>query len=92
MISKEEVLNIANLSKLYLDESEIENAIKEMDGMINFANQINQFELSGNEEMNLTGLSNALREDEINESFPQEKILENAEENKDGFFYIAKSK
>ena len=45
MISREEMLNLANLSKLYLSEDEIEDVMKEMDGMIDFANQINEMSL-----------------------------------------------
>ncbi len=90
MISREEMLNLANLSKLYLSEDELEDAIKEMDGMINFANQINEMNLSENEISNITGLSNALREDEIVESYPQSEILKNVDGGKDGFFYVKK--
>ncbi len=90
MISREEVLNIANLSKLYLDESEIEDAIKEMDGMIDFADEINQINVSGEDLPELESISNAFHEDEIKESYPQSKILENVNGGKDGYFYIKK--
>lgn len=90
MISREEMLNLANLSKLYLSEDEIEDAMKEMDGMINFANQINEMNLDFCETPNINGLSNAFRDDEIKESYPQNKILENVDGGKDGYFYIKK--
>ncbi len=90
VISREEMLNLANLSKLYLSEDEIEDAMKEMDGMIDFANQINEMNLDFCETPNINGLSNALRDDEIKESYPQNKILENVDGGKDGYFYIKK--
>ena len=90
MISREEMMNLANLSKLYLSESEIEDAMKEMDGMIDFANQINEMNLDANEIPNITGLTNSLREDEIKESYPQSEILQNVDGGKDGFFYVKK--
>lgn len=90
MISRDEMLNLANLSKLYLSEDEIEDAMKEMDGMIDFANQINEMSLDSNETPNINGLSNALRDDEVIESYPQDKILENVNGGKDGYFYIKK--
>ena len=60
MISRDEMLNLANLSKLYLNEDEIEDAMKEMDGMIDFANQINEMILDSDETPNINGLSNSL--------------------------------
>ena len=39
---------------------------------------------------NIHGFSNALRDDEIKESYPQNKILENVGGGKDGYFYIKK--
>ena len=90
MISREEMMNLANLSKLYLSEYEIEDAMKEMDGMIDFANQINEMNLDANEIPNITGLTNSLREDEIKESYPQSEILKNVDGGKDGFFYVKK--
>lgn len=92
MISREEILNLANLSKLYLDESEIESAREEMDGMINFANQINQFDLSGEEAQISTGCAGALRDDEVEASFAQEKILENTVNSQNGFFCVEQSR
>lgn len=90
MISREEVLNLANLSKLYLEESEIENAQKEIEGMINFADEINKIDIDFEDLPELESISNAFHEDEIKESFPQSKILENVNGGKDGYFYIKK--
>ena len=41
MITREEMENIANLAKLYLSEDDFEKMSKEMDGIINFVNQVN---------------------------------------------------
>ena len=90
MISREKVLDLANLSKLYLEESEIENAQKEIEGMINFADEINKIDIDFEDLPELESISNAFHEDEIKESFPQEKILENVDGGKDGYFYIKK--
>ena len=88
MISREEVLNLANLSKLYLDESEISNTQKEVEGMIDFVNEINNID-AGFEDIDMQGgISNAFHEDEIVESYPREEILKNVDGGKDGFFYI----
>ena len=90
MISRDEMLNLANLSKLYLSEDEIEDVMKEMDGMIDFANQINEMSLASYETPNINGVSNALRDDDVIEYYPQNNILENVGGGKDGYFYIKK--
>ena len=56
MITREEMENIANLSKLYLSEDDFEKMSKEMDGIINFVNQINTL----NDQYNLENNSNNL--------------------------------
>lgn len=90
MISREEVLNLANLSKLYLDESEISDVQKEIEGMIDFVNEINRINANLDESMEQKNLSNAFHEDEVIDSYPQEEILKNVDGGKEGFFYIKK--
>ena len=82
---------MANLSKLYLGEEEIENIRKEMDSMINFANEINNLDAKCEKLPEINNISNAFREDEIVESCPQEEILKNVNGGREGFFYIKKS-
>lgn len=90
MLSRDEMINIANLSKLYLSEEELETASKEMDGIIKFVNQVNSLQPDSEEVGNINGISNALREDEIIPPLPRKEILENVDGGKDGFFYIKK--
>ncbi len=90
MISREEVLNLANLSKLYLDESEISGVQKEIEGMVDFVNEINRINANLDESMEQKNLSNAFHEDEVIDSYPQEEILKNVDGGKEGFFYIKK--
>ena len=90
MISREEVLNLANLSKLYLDESEIANTQKEVEGMVEFVNEINNINTEFEGAAMRSGVSNAFHEDEITKSYPREEILKNVNGGKDGFFYIKK--
>ena len=94
MITREEMENIANLSKLYLSEDDFEKMSKEMDGIINFVNQINtlndQYNLENNSNSNADINKNVLREDEIVDSFTRNEILKNVDGGKDGFFYVKK--
>ena len=94
MITREQMENIANLSKLYLSEDDFDKMSKEMDGIINFVNQINtlndQYNLENNSNSNADINKNVLREDEIVDSFPRNEILKNVDGGKDGFFYVKK--
>ena len=93
MITKKDVINISNLSKLYLDDSEIETSMKDMSSMVEFVSQINSVEVPSEFCQNeINDLSNAFHVDEVVESFPREEILKNAHGGKDGFFYVEKSK
>ena len=65
MISREEVLNLANLSKLYLDEGEIVGTQKEVEGMIDFVNEINNINANFKDANAQSNISNAFHEDEI---------------------------
>ena len=86
MISREEVLNLANLSKLYLDESEISGVQKEIEGMVDFVNEINRINANLDESMEQKNLSNAFHEDEVIDSYPQEEILKNVDGGREGIF------
>lgn len=88
MINREDILNIANLSKLFIAEEDIEDLANEMESIVNFANEINKVSDSSEKFDNINDISNKLREDIVEESFDRELILKNACGGKDGFFYI----
>lgn len=93
MITKKDVIDISNLSKLYLDDAQVETSIKDMSSMVDFVSQINSVEIPSEFSQNeINELSNAFHADEVEKSFPREEILENANGGKDGFFYLEKSK
>lgn len=87
-IRKEDILNIANLSKLFIEEDELDSLAKEMENIINFADEINKAGAIKDNFDNINNLSNVLREDVVYESFDRDLILKNADGGKDGFFYI----
>ena len=91
MVSREEVKTIANLSKLYLSEQELEKAEKEIGSMIQFVNQMNSIEKTTQIKPKPEEIFNAFHEDEVKLSFKREEILENVSGGKDGFFYLSKS-
>ncbi len=90
MVTHEDVLGIAMLSKLYIPEDELDKMTKEMDDIIRFADTINNASEEGVEFDNINNLSNAFREDEVVPSRGREDILSNANDVGEGHFLVRK--
>jgi aspartyl-tRNA(Asn)/glutamyl-tRNA(Gln) amidotransferase subunit C len=83
---------IMNIAKLFMDESETDDVTEQMDNIIQFANEIQNVDVKGSDFDNINGLVNVLRSDEVTNSVDRELILKNANDTKDGYFCIKKSK
>jgi len=81
---------LALLSKLHIDEAEIDNLTQEMMNIIKFADTINEYDGEIEEFDNINNLSNVFREDEVVESFPQSEILKNVDGGENGYFPVKK--
>lgn len=92
MITRSDILNIAKLSKLHVDEKELEGLTCDMKKIIQFANEISKAQGQYTEEENTETVPDRLRNDNVEESFSQESILKNAQGGKNGFFCVKKSK
>ncbi|MCH5300298.1 MAG: Asp-tRNA(Asn)/Glu-tRNA(Gln) amidotransferase subunit GatC [Ruminococcus sp.] len=88
MVTREDVENIALLSKLFVPEEELDALTKDMQEIIDFADTINNAVESGDDFDNINNLSNVLREDEVVESLPSEEILKNAPEQAEQHFLV----
>lgn len=90
MVTREDVENIALLSKLYVSENDLDKLTNDMQEIIDFADTINNANVDGDEFDNINNLSNVFREDVVIESFSQEDILKNAPEQADDHFLVRK--
>ncbi len=88
MVTKEEIMKIAILSKLFVAEDEIDKLTEDMSQIISFADTINNAADEGVEFDNINNLSNAFREDEVVPSYDRERILANAKDSDDGCFLV----
>lgn len=78
-ISIEEVKHIAELSMLNLSDVEIDDYRKDMQEVVEFANQINEVDTDEvNAQEFISDKVNAFRKDEVRESFDRELLIENA--------------
>ena len=91
MISTEDIIKIARLAKLLVDEAEIQDITRDMQEIILFADLINSAVDGENVEFDdINSISNAFHEDVVIESFAQEEILKNRDGGENGYFFIKK--
>ncbi|MBQ2897791.1 MAG: Asp-tRNA(Asn)/Glu-tRNA(Gln) amidotransferase subunit GatC [Clostridia bacterium] len=87
MLKKEELLHIADLSKLYLNENECSLYQNDLDEIIEFASLVSDADVN-NSNKPLTSISD-LREDTQKNEFGKSEMISNAL-SKDGFIVIPK--
>ena len=90
MVTREEILKIAKLSKLSVTEEELDGLTAAMGEIIAFADTINAAGAAAGEFDNIHNLQNAFREDEVVPSYPRDEILKNVDGGEDGFFPVRK--
>ncbi|MDE5853255.1 MAG: Asp-tRNA(Asn)/Glu-tRNA(Gln) amidotransferase subunit GatC [Oscillospiraceae bacterium] len=89
MVTKEELMDLATLSKLNISDDETDKLLKDMEEIIKFADTINSASSEGVAFDNINELQNVYREDNIIKSYAQSEILKNAKTQEDGFFCIS---
>jgi len=93
MITKEEVLKIAKLAKLSVNNDEIDMLIEDMSKIIEYADAINTVTEDEDTEVefyNINNSSNAFNEDIVIDSYDRDEILKNREGGENGYFVIRK--
>ena len=90
-VSKEELLHIANLACLEIEENELDNYLKNLEEILNFANIVNQAPVNGlGITIGANEAKNRFRKDEIEIFKDTESLLQNAEEKEQNMFKIPK--
>ena len=90
-VSKEELLHIANLANLNLEEDEIDKYLLNLQDILNFANIVNNANV---DDLDITIGSNdaynVFRKDEVKTFDNTEGLLENAKEKEQNMYKIPK--
>ena len=90
-VSKEEILHIANLARLDLNENEVDKYIENLQDILNFANIVNNAPVEGLDiTIGANEAKNIFRKDEIKRFEDTESLLHNAETNEQNMFKIPK--
>lgn len=90
MITREEIENIATLSKLFIDENQMDSLLEDMQKIIDFADTINNADESEIEFDGLNNIENAFRADEVKDSLLVKDILKNAKDTGNDHFLVRK--
>jgi aspartyl-tRNA(Asn)/glutamyl-tRNA(Gln) amidotransferase subunit C len=89
VIDREQVLHVARLARLRLDEEEIERMTGELSGVLEHVDRIASLDLDGVEPTShVVALENVLRADEPRPSLPREVVLEAAPDSADDAFRV----
>ena len=78
-VSKEEILHIANLAQLTLEDSEIEEYMLHLQNILNFANIVNNTPVDGLDvTIGANEAKNVFRKDEVKRFEDVDSLLQNA--------------
>ena len=90
-ITPEQVRHVAKLSRLALDEAQLQRFAGQIESILEYVAQIDRVDVTGVEPMaHAVPLSNVLREDVVGPSLPLEQVLQNAPETDGRFFKVPK--
>lgn len=90
-VSREEILHIAKLANLNLEENEIDTYLLHLQDILNFANIVNNAPTEGlGETIGALEIKNVFREDKAINYNDTEGLLSNAPESEDNMFKIPK--
>jgi aspartyl-tRNA(Asn)/glutamyl-tRNA(Gln) amidotransferase subunit C len=88
-VEKIDVRYVANLARLYLDDSEVETFQGQMEGIVDYVKQIGKLDLSGIEPTShARPVQNILREDVARPGLDHDEVMDNAPREKDGQFSV----
>lgn len=89
MIDRDQVLHVARLARLRLDDAEVERMSRELSSILGHIEKIGELDLDDVEPTShVTPLENVLRADEPRPSLPPERALEQAPDPADGGFRV----
>jgi aspartyl-tRNA(Asn)/glutamyl-tRNA(Gln) amidotransferase subunit C len=90
-ITEDEVLYVADLARLDLDEAAIDKFAGQIGTILDYVDKLNEVDTEGiRPTSHAISLTNAFREDEQKEHLDRDKVLENAPEKEEGSFIVPK--
>lgn len=88
-ITDDDVLKLALLSKLSLNDDQLKKFRDEIEEILNYIEQLQQVDTEGLDPTNqVTGLTNVMRDDEIADEVDKEELLKNAPGREDDYIKV----
>jgi aspartyl-tRNA(Asn)/glutamyl-tRNA(Gln) amidotransferase subunit C len=89
MIDRAQVLHVARLARLSLDDDEVERMSRELSAVLDHIEKISELDLEGvPPTSHVVEVESALREDRPRPSLPRERALDQAPATQDGGFLV----
>ena len=91
MLTREEILHIATLARIGLEEKDIEKYQNELSEILDYFKKLEELDTDGVEPIgHITGMQNVFRSDNQEDfgSLGKENILKNVPENKDNYIKV----
>jgi len=89
MITRDDVVYIAKLSRLDIDDSDLDKYVPQLQQILQYIEKLNELDTSSVEPTaHVLPLRNVTREDEVNESLSNEDAMKSAPEVENGFFKV----
>jgi aspartyl-tRNA(Asn)/glutamyl-tRNA(Gln) amidotransferase subunit C len=90
-VTREEILHIANLASLNLEENEVDKYLENLEDILNFADVVNNAPVEGLDvTIGSNEAKNIFRKDEVNRFEDTDSLLQNAESKEQNMFKIPK--
>ena len=90
-ISREEVLRIATLARIDLDDDEVESLRDDLGSILGYVEKLEELDLDDVEpQTHAVDLEAAFREDEVDQTLDRDDVLTNAPDVEDGHFRVPK--
>lgn len=90
-ITPETARKVARLARIRVEDADLPALARELSGILNFMEQLNEVDVSGVEPMtSVTPMRLRLREDRVTEGEIAARILANAPDQREGFFAVPK--
>ena len=91
-ITKDEVLYVADLARLDLDETSIDKFAGQIGKILDYVDKLNEIDTEGiRPTSHAISLTNAFREDEQKEHLERDQALANAPQKEEGAFVVPKT-
>ena len=91
-VTKDDVRKVARLSRIAVTDAHAEELVGELNGILNWIDQLNEVDVDGVEPMtSVVETTLPMREDVVTDGYIQDQVLANAPRSEDGFFVVPKA-